>query len=117
MFPPEFYEFYNLGLGDPIPVSSVHGHGTGDLLDACFEHIDFENREEYEEEYIKVAIIGKPNVGKILAGEPHDRCRSGPLYPILPAPPGTPPTRILENEHGKYVLIDTAGIRRKCPCG
>ena len=44
--PPEFYEFYNLGLGDPIAVSSVHGHGTGDLLDACYESIKFENRED-----------------------------------------------------------------------
>ena len=55
--PPDFYEFYNLGLGDPYPVSSVHGHGTGDLLDACIEKIDWENRTEYPEEYTKVAII------------------------------------------------------------
>ena len=72
--PPDFYEFYNLGLGDPYPVSSVHGHGTGDLLDACIEKIDWENRTEYPEEYTKVAVIGKPNVGKsslinYLAGE------------------------------------------------
>ena len=62
--PPDFYEFYNLGLGDPYPVSSVHGHGTGDLLDACIEKIDWENRTDYPEEYTKVAVIGKPNVGK-----------------------------------------------------
>lgn len=71
---PRFYEFYNLGLGDPYPVSSVHGHGTGDLLDACIEKIDWENRTDYPEEYTKVAVIGKPNVGKsslinYLAGE------------------------------------------------
>ena len=62
--PSEFYEFYNLGLGEPIAVSSLHGHGTGDLLDACIEKIDWENRTEYPEEYTKVAVIGKPNVGK-----------------------------------------------------
>ena len=110
--PPEYYEFYNLGLGDPIPVSSVHGHGTGDLLDACFEHIDFENREEYDEEYIKVAIIGKPNVGKSSLVNR----MTGQERAIVSNIAGT--TRdatdsILENEHGKYVLIDTAGIRRK----
>ena len=108
--PPEYYEFYNLGLGDPIPVSSVHGHGTGDLLDACFEHIDFENREEYDEEYIKVAIIGKPNVGKSSLVNR----MTGQERAIVSNIAGT--TRdatdsILENEHGKYVLIDTAGIR------
>ena len=88
--PPDFYEFYNLGLGDPYPVSSVHGHGTGDLLDACMEKIDWENRTEYPEEYTKVAVIGKPNVGKsslinYLAGEERS------LSAILPAPPVTPP--------------------------
>lgn len=110
--PPEFYEFYNLGLGDPIPVSSVHGHGTGDLLDACYEHIDFEDREDYDEEYIKVAVIGKPNVGKSSLVNR----MTGQERAIVSNIAGT--TRdatdsILENEHGKYVLIDTAGIRRK----
>ena len=63
--PPEFYEFYNLGLGDPIAVSSVHGHGTGDLLDAVFENMPEENpQREYSEDAIKVAVIGKPNAGK-----------------------------------------------------
>ena len=63
--PPDFYEFYNLGLGDPIAVSSVHGHGTGDLLDAVFENMPEENpQREYSEDAIKVAVIGKPNVGK-----------------------------------------------------
>ncbi len=110
--PPDFYEFYNLGLGDPIAVSSVHGHGTGDLLDACFAHLEDYKPEEYAEEYIKVAVIGKPNVGKSslinrLAGEERH---------IVSDIPGT--TRdavdsIVENEHGKFVFIDTAGIRRK----
>ena len=61
---PDFYEFYNLGLGDPIAVSAVHGHGTGDLLDACLQYFPPEDDEEEDEDVIKVAIIGKPNVGK-----------------------------------------------------
>ena len=61
---PDIYEFYNLGLGDPIAVSAVHGHGTGDLLDACMEYFPPEDGEEEEDDVIKVAIIGKPNVGK-----------------------------------------------------
>lgn len=110
--PLEFYEFYNLGLGDPVQVSSTHGHGTGDLLDAVFAHLDFESPDAYDEEYIKVAVIGKPNVGKSslinrIAGE--ERV-------IVSNVAGT--TRdatdtIIENEHGKYIFIDTAGIRRK----
>lgn len=110
--PVEFYEFYNLGLGDPIPVSSVHGHGTGDLLDAAFAHIDFEHREDYDDDYIKVAIIGKPNVGK---SSLVNRI-SGEERMIVSDIAGT--TRdatdtIVENEKGKFVFIDTAGIRRK----
>ena len=62
--PSEFYEFYNLGLGEPVAVSSVHGTGTGDLLDAAFKHIDFREFENNDEDIIKVALIGKPNVGK-----------------------------------------------------
>ncbi|HXK77651.1 MAG TPA: ribosome biogenesis GTPase Der [Oscillospiraceae bacterium] len=110
--PAEFYEFYNLGLGDPIAVSSVHGHGTGDLLDACFQYIDFDRVEEEEEDVIKVAILGKPNVGKSslvnrIAGE--ERM-------IVANEAGT--TRdatdtAITNDFGKFVLIDTAGIRRK----
>ena len=62
--PPEFYEFYNLGLGDPISVSAVHGHGTGDLLEAVFSKMPPEEAEPEDEDAIKVAVIGKPNVGK-----------------------------------------------------
>lgn len=110
--PPEFYEFYNLGLGDPIAVSSTHGHGTGDLLDACFERIDFEGREDYSDEYIKVAVIGKPNVGK---SSLVNRV-AGQERVIVADKAGT--TRdatdtVVENEYGKYVFIDTAGIRRQ----
>lgn len=110
--PPELYEFYNLGLGDPIPVSSVHGHGTGDLLDAVFENMPDEDIEEYDDALIKVAVIGKPNAGKSslinrIAGEQRV---------IVSDIAGT--TRdaidtVIERNGEKYVFIDTAGIRRK----
>ena len=110
--PPDFYEFYNLGLGEPYPVSAVHGHGTGDLLDAVFEYFPPESPEEQDEEYIKVAIIGKPNAGKSslvnkVAGE--ERV-------IVSDIAGT--TRdaidtVIENAKGKFIFIDTAGICRK----
>lgn len=110
--PPEVYEFYNLGLGDPIPVSSTHGHGTGDLLDEVLNHLPEGEGEEYGDDIIKVAVIGKPNVGKSslinrIAGE--ERV-------IVSNIAGT--TRdavdtVVENESGKFVFIDTAGIRRK----
>ena len=110
--PAEFYEFYNLGLGDPIQVSSVHGHGTGDLLDAVFEHLPEEAEEEEGLENIRVAVIGKPNAGKSslinqIAGE--DRC-------IVSDIAGTTRDAIdtqIENDYGWFTLIDTAGIRRK----
>ena len=62
--PTALYEFYNLGLGDPFPVSAVHGHGTGDLLDEVFRLMPEGDDEEYDDDYIKVAVIGKPNAGK-----------------------------------------------------
>lgn len=110
--PAELYEFYNLGLGDPIPVSSVHGHGTGDLLDAAFEYLPPEGEEEYEENVIKVAVIGKPNAGKSslinkIAGE--ERV-------IVSDIAGTTRDAIdtfVERDGSQYVFIDTAGIRRK----
>lgn len=110
--PVDFYEFYNLGLGDPIAVSSVHGHGTGDLLDECFKHIDFNKPEEYEEDYVKVAIIGKPNVGKSslvnkISGE--DRAIVSDIAGTTRDSTDT----IINDERGKFVFIDTAGIRRK----
>ena len=110
---PDIYEFYNLGLGDPIGVSALHGHGTGDLLDACFEYFPEEEEEEEEEDdRIKVALIGKPNVGKsslvnrILGVE----------RVIVSDVAGTTRDAVdseFENEHGKYVFIDTAGMRKK----
>lgn len=109
---PDIYEFYSLGLGDPIGVSAVHGHGTGDLLDACVAAFPPEEAGEEDEERIKVAIIGKPNVGKSsllnrILGEERT---------IVSDVPGTTRDAIdsdFENEWGKYRFIDTAGMRRK----
>lgn len=109
---PDIYEFYNLGLGDPIPVSAVHGHGTGDLLDACVRYFPEEDFAEEDEDYIKVALIGKPNVGKSslvnrILGEQRV---------IVSDVAGTTRDAIdskFENQQGKYIFIDTAGMRRK----
>ena len=109
---PEFYEFYNLGLGDPVAVSSVHGHGTGDLLDEVIQFFpEFEETEE-DEEIINVAIIGKPNVGKSslvnrISGE-----NRAIVSDIAGTTRDTTDTYI-ENNYGKFNFIDTAGIRRK----
>ncbi len=110
--PAEFYEFYSLGLGDPIALSAAHGHGSGDMLDEVFKYFPEENNEEYDEEYIKVAVIGKPNVGKSslinrVAGE--ERVIVSDIAGTTRDATDT----AIENEHGKYVFIDTAGIRRK----
>lgn len=109
---PEFYEFYNLGLGDPIEVSSVHGYGTGDLLDEVVKHFPDESDNDEEDDHIKVAVIGKPNVGKSSI----INCIAGEERVIVSDIAGT--TRdatdtVIENEFGKYVFIDTAGIRKK----
>ncbi|MBQ7799241.1 MAG: ribosome biogenesis GTPase Der [Oscillospiraceae bacterium] len=110
--PLAFYEFYNLCLGDPIAVSSVHGHGTGDLLDEVFDKLPQNDEEEYPEDYIKVAVIGKPNVGKSslvnrLAGE--ERVIVSDIAGTTRDAVDT----VIENEYGKFVFIDTAGIRRQ----
>ncbi len=110
--PPEFYEFYNLALGDPIAVSSVHGHGTGDLLEEVCRHLPEAEKEDYEGTHIKVAVIGKPNVGKSSL----INAVSGEERAIVSNIAGT--TRdatdtIIENKHGNFVFIDTAGLRRK----
>ena len=109
---PDYYEFYNLGMGDPIAVSAVHGHGTGDLLDACVSYFPPEEDEEEEEEYLQVAIIGKPNVGK---SSLTNRIL-GQQRTIVSNVAGTTRDAIdsyFENETGKYVFIDTAGMRKK----
>ena len=109
---PDIYEFYNLGLGDPIPVSAVHGHGTGDLLDACVQHFPENGEEDEPDDVVKVAVIGKPNVGKSslinrILGE--ERV-------IVSNVAGTTRDAVdsyFENETGKYLFIDTAGMRKK----
>jgi GTP-binding protein len=108
-----FYEFYNLGIGDPIAVSSVHGHGTGDLLDEVFKHLPKEKVEsENSGNIISVAVIGKPNVGK--SSLVNSICKERRC--IVSDVAGT--TRdsvdtVINNSFGIYNLIDTAGIRRK----
>lgn len=109
---PGIYEFYSLGLGDPIALSAVHGHGTGDLLDECVAHFPPADEGEEEDDRIKVAVIGKPNVGKsslinLILGEKRVIVSNvaGTTRDAVDTP--------FENEYGKYVFIDTAGIRRK----
>ncbi len=111
--PMEFYEFYELGFEeDLIPLSSLHGTGSGDLLDRVLELSPSDEEVEGDDDYIKVAVIGKPNVGKSsivnrLTGE--ERC-------IVADMAGTTRDAIdtkFENEHGKFIFIDTAGIRRQ----
>ena len=111
--PAEFYEFYNLGLGDPFAVSSVHGHGTGDLLDEVIKYLpDDNNNDDEDSEIIDVAVIGKPNVGK--SSLINQIC--GENRTIVSDIAGT--TRdttdtYFENQFGRFNFIDTAGIRRK----
>ncbi|MBR4691426.1 MAG: ribosome biogenesis GTPase Der [Oscillospiraceae bacterium] len=108
----DFYEFYNLGLGEPIAVSAVHGHGTGDLLDACFAFFPPEEEEAEEDDVVKVAVVGRPNVGKsslvnrILREE----------RVIVSDVAGTTRDAVdsfFENDAGRYLFIDTAGLRKK----
>lgn len=110
--PFEFYEFYNLGLGDPVAVSGVHGHGTGDLLDRAFDHLDGLLDDEDEDDVIDVAVIGKPNAGKSslinkISGEERS---------IVSDIAGTTRDAIdtlVTVGDTKYNFIDTAGLRRK----
>lgn len=110
---PEFYEFYNLGLGDPIAVSSTHGHGTGDLLDEVISYFseNYED-EENDEEVINVAIIGKPNVGKSSLVNKISGTNRAIVSNIAGTTRDTTDTYI-ENNYGKFNFIDTAGLRRK----
>lgn len=110
---PEFYEFYNLGLGDPIAVSSVHGHGTGDLLDEVIKYFPEEPEDEAEdEEVINVAVIGKPNVGKSSLINRISGTNRAIVSNIAGTTRDTTDTYI-ENKFGKFNFIDTAGLRRK----
>ena len=110
--PLELYDFYSLGLGELVPVSGVHGHGTGDLLDAVCAHLDFSHEEEEEGDRITVAVIGRPTVGKsslinYILGE--NRL-------IVANEASTTRDAIdtlVENKHGKFVFTDTAGLRKK----
>ncbi len=110
--PSELYEFYNLGLGDPYPISSLNQLGVGEVLDAIYEKFPDETDNEEESEYINVAVIGKPNAGKSslinkILGE--ERL-------IVSDVAGTTRDAIdskYENKYGKYIFIDTAGIRKK----
>jgi GTP-binding protein len=110
--PAEAYEFYNLAMGEMVAISSIHGLGMGDLLDEVFKHFPEENEEDYDEDVIKVAVIGKPNSGKSslvnrILGE--ERV-------IVSDIPGTTRDAIdtyFEKGDDKYIFIDTAGIRRK----
>ena len=110
--PLELYEFYNLGIGEPFPISAAHGHGTGDMLDTVIDMLPSEEEFEEDDDVIKVAIIGKPNAGKSslvnrIAGE--ERVIVSDIAGTTRDATDT----VIENEHGKFVLIDTAGIRRK----
>ena len=109
---PEFYEFYNLGMGDPIAVSAVHGHGTGDLLDAVIAYVTPASEEEEEDDTIKVAVIGKPNVGKSSLINRISGQERAIVSDIAGTTRDATDTRI-ENQYGKFTFIDTAGIRRK----
>lgn len=110
--PPEFYEFYELGFDEPIPVSSIHGHGTADLLDRIVSLLPDKSEDDETDSSIKVAVIGKPNAGKsslvnFILGE--NRM-------IVSDIPGTTRDAVdshIENEFGSFTFIDTAGIRRQ----
>lgn len=106
------YEFYNLAIGDPIPISASHKRGLGDLLDAIIDRLDKVEASHEDEDIIKIAVVGKPNVGKsslvnYLLGEERS---------IVSNIPGTTRDAIdtsFEYRGQKYLIIDTAGIRRK----
>ena len=109
---PDIYEFYSLGLGDPLALSATHGHGTGDLLDECVNLLPPKSDDEDEDDVIRVAIIGKPNAGKSsLINQILNEVRV-----IVSDQAGTTRDAVdtsFENKHGKYIFIDTAGLRRK----
>ena len=110
--PAEVYEFYNLGMGEIYPISSLHGLGMGELLDAVYEHFPPESESDEDDDAVKVAVIGKPNVGK---SSTINRIL-GEERVIVSDIPGTTRDAIdthFEVDGKRYVFIDTAGIRRK----
>ena len=109
---PEFYEFYNLGLGDPIAVSAVHGHGTGDLLDEVVKFLPQQPEEDDDDEIIHVAVIGKPNVGKSSLINKISGSQRAIVSDIAGTTRDSTDT-LIENKYGKFNFIDTAGLRRK----
>lgn len=109
---PEFYEFYNLGLGDPIAVSAVHGHGTGDLLDEVVKFLPQQLEEDDDDEIIYVAVIGKPNVGKSSLVNKISGSQRAIVSDIAGTTRDSTDT-LIENKYGKFNFIDTAGLRRK----
>ena len=110
--PMELYDFYSLGIGDVVPISSVHGHGTGDLLDTVCENLHFDDNDEEEEDRIPVAVIGRPNVGKSSLINPI----LGENRLIVANEAGTTRDAIdtmVENQYGKFIFTDTAGLRKR----
>ncbi len=110
--PMEFYEFYNLGLGDPIAVSSVHGHGTGDLLDKAFEYMPEDFGEDDDDEIINVAVIGKPNAGKSSLVNSIS-CEERSIVSDIAGTTRDAIDTLVTVNGQKYNFTDTAGIRRK----
>ena len=109
---PEFYEFYNIGLGDPVAVSAVHGHGTGDLLDEVVKFLPEQEEEDDDDEIINVAVIGKPNVGKSSLVNKISGAQRAIVSDIAGTTRDSTDT-LVENQYGKFNFIDTAGLRRK----
>ena len=109
---PALYEFYELGLGDPIAVSAVHGHGTGDLLDECVKYFPEAEEDDAEDDLIKVAVIGKPNVGKSSLIN-RILCEKRLIVSDMAGTTRDAVDTVFENDKGRYMFIDTAGIRRK----
>ena len=109
---PDYYEFYNLGLGDPVAVSAVHGHGTGDLLDACVAYFPDEEEAEEESDVLKVAIIGNPNVGKssLLNQLAHEERT---VVNDLAGTTRDPVDEVVTVDGEDWLFIDTAGIKRR----
>ncbi|MED4081384.1 ribosome biogenesis GTPase Der [Halalkalibacterium halodurans] len=108
----ELYEFYSLGIGDPIPISGAHGLGLGDLLDACVEHFPEDEGDDYAEDTIRISLIGRPNVGKSSLVN----AMLGEERVIVSNIPGTTRDAIdtaFSRDDQEYVLIDTAGMRKR----